>query len=169
MARTPRVDLYNGKELSHGWVTSSKLARKYGETDLPDEFDQALVTQKKREKIKVCGGTETQGELAPEDAIKQVLEVSGCDMDEVYRKVRGRGGNSVRVVAAWWMVIGAGLPNVEVARRLDMSNAGVSRAIRRVRSEPIRKPNSDIVEWSNELEQQRENNSDHPVATMIFR
>ena len=46
--------------------------------------------------------------LLPADALGQVLEVSGADESELYREVKGRGGNPVRSVAAWWVVQGRG-------------------------------------------------------------
>ena len=169
MARIPRTEHYNGVNPSPDWLSSSKLAHKLVEGTIPDKGAEIPTGPRKSKKIKLNGQTESQGTLAPEDALNQVLEVSGCDVEEIYKKVRGRGGNSVRVVAAWWMVTGAGLPNVEVARRLDMSNAGVSRAIRRVRSEPIRRPDSEIVSWATALEDQRDEQSNYSGPSIIVK
>jgi hypothetical protein len=52
----------------------------------------------------------------------------------------------VRTVAAWWLVIGAGLSNGEAGRLLKMSPVSVSRAIGRVRMESKRNPTGDIVD-----------------------
>ena len=94
--------------------------------------------------------------MSSEMAIKQGLEVSGSDEEEVYKHIRGRGGNAVRSVAAWWMVEGAGISHAEVAKTLRMSTAAVYRSVRRVKSDGIRKPYSDIVKWARTLEEQRE-------------
>ena len=95
------------------------------------------------------------GELVPGGTLGQVLEVTGSSLDELTRQVRGPSRNSVRVLAAWWMTVKTGLPKQEVAKILKMSTAGVGRAIRRVRSEHVRNPGSEIVSWASQLEEQR--------------
>ena len=89
--------------------------------------------------------------LSPTDALRQVLEVSGSDLKEVFRDFQPGARNQVRVVAAWWMFVATGLTRFEVAERLGISQSGVGRAIRIVGSESIRRPNSAIVAWSSRL------------------
>jgi hypothetical protein len=98
-------------------------------------------------------------DLDSEKALKQVMEVSGCNEQEVLKCVRGRGGNPVRALAAWWMVVGAGVPRSDAGEKLQMTAAAVSRAIRRVKTEGIRKPYSDVVKWASILKHQRENDT----------
>ena len=92
--------------------------------------------------------------LGRDRLICKVVEVTGCSEQELYKNIRGRGGNPARVVAAWWMVEGVGIPHAEVAQRLKMNTIAVYRAIRRVKSDGIRKPYSVIVKWARILEEQ---------------
>ena len=85
--------------------------------------------------------------LKPEDALKQVLKVGIASKADLFREVKGRGGNPVRTVAAWWLVMGAGLPNREVGKRINMNQVAVSRAIGRVRREMSTNPSGQISDW----------------------
>ena len=89
----------------------------------------------------------------PVDALMQVLAVTGSKVEDLERQSQGPKRNPVRMLAAWWMTVGAGLPNAEVAKILNMSTAGVCRARRCVRSEHVRKPGSELVRWASILEE----------------
>ncbi|MCP4601979.1 MAG: hypothetical protein GY847_15930 [Proteobacteria bacterium] len=162
---------YNGKNVSPDWLTTDELASELGEVsgyrrylkevrqgrrERPDRFEQILFGGRRSTEMQVLKQEVSERALNPENALEQVLEVSGSEKGDIFREVRGRGGNPVRTVAAWWLVVGAGLSNGEVGKSTKMSNAAVSRAIARVRSEIIRNPNGDIAEWVSSLREIKE-------------
>ncbi|MDD5309357.1 MAG: transposase [Deltaproteobacteria bacterium] len=65
-------------------------------------------------------------------ALAQVAQAAGVPVAELRRTKRGRKGNPARVVAAWWLVHGAGLTNVEAGKALRMHPVRVSQAASRV-------------------------------------
>ncbi len=85
-----------------------------------------------------------------------MLQVSGASEEELYREVKGRGGNSVRTVAAWWLVQSGGLKNKEVGKMLQMSEVAVSRAIARVRLESKNNPDLLLSTWACVLKEQND-------------
>ncbi len=94
--------------------------------------------------------------LSPEHALAQVEHICRCDKQDFYTVVRGRSGNPARAVAAWWLIEGAGISHSEAAKVLQMSNRTLKRAVTRVRVEGVRRPDGDIVKWSNALKEQHE-------------
>ena len=92
-------------------------------------------------------------ETAPEDALNQVIHVSGVPRQELFRVVKGRGGNPVRTLAAWWLVQGAGLKNKEAGEILKMSEVAVSRAISRVRRETKYNHSAPLSVWASSLKE----------------
>ncbi len=94
--------------------------------------------------------------ISPELALAQVEQICQCNKQKFFLNIRGRGGNPVRTLAAWWLVEGAGVEHAEAAEMLQTSTQTVKRAVQRVRVEGIRRPNSDIVKWSEALRLQTE-------------
>jgi hypothetical protein len=70
--------------------------------------------------------------VAAEEALRQVAQVTGVAVADLGETRRGRGGNPARVLAAYWLVYGAGLTTVASGQRLDMHPVRVSQAVRRV-------------------------------------
>ncbi|MDD5307457.1 MAG: transposase [Deltaproteobacteria bacterium] len=66
-------------------------------------------------------------------ALEHVARAARVPTAELRRTRHGRAGNLPRVVAAWWLVHGAGLTNVEAGRALRMHPVSVSQAAKRVR------------------------------------
>ncbi len=159
---------YTGTGVAPDWLTTEALARelggkegyrqylkevRQGRKEQPDGFSKVLFANRRSTEMPAIKRKSSARSLKPKDAVRQVLEISGSTEADVFVEVRGRGGNPVRTVAAWWMVVGAGVSNGDVGKRLKMSPVAVSRAIRRVRSEIISNPSSDIANWASDLKQ----------------
>jgi hypothetical protein len=162
---------YSGKGVAPEWFTTEDFLtefegvegyRRYlkevrqGRRESPEGFDLVLHGGQRSSEMPIVKQDESARDLEPEHALEQVQEVSGIGSDEIFREVRGRGGNPVRTVAAWWLVIGAGLSNGEAGRLLKMSPVAVSRAISRVRMESKRNPTGDIAERADNLKEKQE-------------
>ena len=136
MLYTPTTDFYYSLEQTTDWLTISKVEKEQLGKAGPLEPEQERVGSKEVHP----GAREDRTDLEPVEVLEQVLKVTGCGLKDVYKKIPGPNRNAVRMLAAWWMVVGTGLSKTEVAKRLKMSNAAVGRAIRRVRTDHIRNP-----------------------------
>lgn len=88
--------------------------------------------------------------VAPQEALRQVAEVTGVKVAELSETRRGREGNPARVLAAYWLVYGAGLTAVAAGQWLGMHPVRVSQAVRRVRER--RGEKGELGGWVAELE-----------------
>jgi hypothetical protein len=72
--------------------------------------------------------------VSPREALRQVARVTGVPLAELSETRRGRAGNPARVLAAYWLVYGAGLTTVAAGQWLKMHPVRVSQAVGRVRA-----------------------------------
>ena len=157
---------YSGRKVAPDWLTVELMLKEYGGSEgyrqylsevrngrreSPSDFNQVLFHGRCSSEMFIEKQDEKARELLPEDALRQVLQVSGAKESELFREVKGRGGNPVRTLAAWWLVQGAGLKNREVGKLLKMSEVAVSRAIARVRREMIDTADAPITVWASVL------------------
>ena len=157
---------YSGRKTAPDWLTTGRLLKEYGGAEgyrlylteirngrweAPEDFRAVMFGGRRSSETAVLKQSEKPRETKPADALKQVLEVSCAAKGELYREVKGRGGNRVRTLAAWWLVEGAGLKNKEVGKMLRMSEVAVSRAIKRVRCEAKENPGGPLFTWASEL------------------
>ena len=154
---------YSGLKTPPDWLTTSNLIKKYGgvegyrqyleevrqgRRERPKGFGSMLFGGRRSSEMWIVKQDEAPRGLKPGNALQQVLKVGNASKEDLFREVKGRGGNPVRTVAAWWLVMGAGLPNREVGKRLNMSQVAVSRAIGRVRREMSNNPSGQISDWA---------------------
>ena len=157
---------YSGRKSTPDWLTVELMMKEYGgcegyrqylsevrngRRESPPEFDRVLFGGRRSSEIFVVKRDEKPRAIQPEDALRQVLEVSGAPQTDLYREVKGRGGNPVRTLAAWWAVQGAGLKNKEVGKMLKMSEIAVSRAVARVRRETKENAGGSLAVWASAL------------------
>ena len=163
---------YSGQKTPPDWLTTSDLIKEYGgvegyrqylkevrqgSRERPSGFATVLFGGRRSSEMSIVKQDEAPRSLKPEDALKQVLTVGNASKADLFREVKGRGGNPVRTVAAWWLVMGAGLPNREVGKILKMSQVAVSRAIGRVRGEMSTNPSGQISNWACALKENADN------------
>lgn len=154
---------YNGQKTPPDWLTTSDLHKQYGgvegyrqylkevrqgRRERPADFGAVLFSGRRSSEMSIVKQDETPRSLKLGEAVKQVLKVANARKEDLFREVKGRGGNPVRTVAAWWLAMGAGIPNREVGKRFNMSQVAVSRAIGRVRREVAYNPTGKIAEWA---------------------
>ena len=159
---------YSGRKSAPDWLTTGELLKEYGGTagyrlyltevrndrrERPADFDRVLFGGRRSSEMFVVKQEEKPRETTPDEALNQVLQVSGAPKTELFREVKGRGGNPVRTLAAWWLVQGAGLKNKEVGKMLNMSEVSVSRAINRVRREARKNPGGHLSVWASILKE----------------
>ena len=83
--------------------------------------------------------------------LETVAEVCGVSDESLKEAIRGRAGNWPRKLAAFWLVMRAGMQNLEVAAMLDMHPVRVSQAMRDIRNR--RAKSSDFAEVFDTIEQ----------------
>lgn len=172
----PRVDqwrwsshiYYTGRKAAPDWLTIGVLLKEYGGTDEyrlylteartgrrepPMDFDHVMFGGRRSSEMFVLKQEEQPRETTSKDALNQVLKVSRAKKDELLREVKGRGGNPIRTLAAWWLAQGAGLKNREVGKELQMSEVAVSRAISRVRRATKDNPDGPLFVWATFLKE----------------
>jgi predicted transcriptional regulator len=81
----------------------------------------------------------------------QVLEITGKKKSLFRQTIHGKQGNSVRAVAAWWLIHGAGLTNVQTGEILKMTPVAVSKALARIQSQIDRDRTCETAQWIREL------------------
>jgi REP element-mobilizing transposase RayT len=157
---------YSGRKAAPDWLTTGVLLKEYGgaegyrmvltevrngRRERPAEFDRVLFGGRRSSEMVVINQAEEPRATTPEDALKQVLQVTGAEKKELFREVLGRGGNPIRTLAAWWLVLRSGLINKEVGKTLNMSEVAVSRAISRVSQEVKENAGGVIAKWLSAL------------------
>jgi hypothetical protein len=153
---------YSGRKAAPDWLTTAVLLKEYGgaegyrmylaevrngRRERPAEFDRVLFSGRRSSEMFVAKQEEEPRATTPDDALKQVLQISGAKKKELFREVKGRGGNPVRTLAAWWLAHSAGLINKEVGKTLNMSEVAVSRAVSRVSQEVKENAGGVIAKW----------------------
>jgi len=142
---------YAGTEAVPDWLTTADLLSGYGSTEgyraaqrevelkragAPDGFEKALFAPYTRAARKLSGPRPTTGRSAAPtaeavlEAVAQECEVERAQLTEVRL---GRHGNLAKKVGAYWLAVGAGLPNKEVAALLDLHHVRVSQSIKSLR------------------------------------
>jgi hypothetical protein len=157
---------YRGQRLAPSWLSIDELLNEYGgrsgyarylgETlrgrrEPPDGFE-SVAFGSARSSSGIVAVEEASRPRSPDQAIEEVLSITGATIDILKKAKRGRGGNPVRTLAAWWLVFGAGQTNVAAGSALEMSPVAVTRALDRVRRELASRSNDDIYRWVHELE-----------------
>jgi REP element-mobilizing transposase RayT len=154
---------YSGKTPVPHWLDTGNLwneldgadgYRRYvseirqGRREMPDDFDQILFGRRRSSGIQVLAQPEQSRAVSVEEALQQVARVSGQPIEQMSKQIRGRAGNPVRVLAAWWLTIGAGCSNGQAGERLNLSPVAVCKAIARVKRELARHPEGEIYDWA---------------------
>lgn len=136
------LELYGGVQHLRDYVAAVQVGRQEG----PVGFDEDDLWR--------SPGTDTLPPAAPrsgartaDQAIADVLAVTGRSADDIAVETRGPGGNPARMLAMWWLQKGAGLGTSAVAARLSVHPSSVSRAIRRVGASS----GTEMVRWKQEL------------------
>jgi REP element-mobilizing transposase RayT len=164
---------YSGAEPTPEWLDSAELLGMFGGTrayldyvrevrakraEIPDDFDRVAfrggrrtsdepVMTKKIASVAVRRAASAK----PREALAEVLRVSGTTPADVRTPRVGRGGNPLRVVAAFWLSRRSKVTNAEVGRLIDMWPADVSNAIARVKR--LRRAGGEITRLLDALEE----------------
>jgi hypothetical protein len=87
--------------------------------------------------------------MSVDEALKDVMEVTGSPLKELMTTRRGRRGNPARALATYWLVMGAGVTGAQAARELGMTRANVSITVDRVRKLATR--DDTFIDWIDNL------------------
>jgi len=163
---------YTGIEPAPDWFDSEELLGMFGgaggyidyirdvrakRAEIPDDFDrvafrvgrvtsdETVVAPKK-----TSNAAKRTPVVTPKEALAEVLRVSGAKVSEVRASRVGRGGNPLRVVAAFWISRRSKATNVEAGKLIDMGPADVSKAKSRVQR--LRRAGGEITRLLDALE-----------------
>jgi len=118
-----------------------------GQKPTPDDFDQVLFGRRRSSEAFIVKQDEQERPITPERALQQVLSLTGASREILNQTKRGKQGNPVRGVAAWWLTHGVGLTNVKAGQFLNMTPVAVSKALARLQSQIVRDPTGDTAQW----------------------
>lgn len=157
---------YAGKAVDLDWLTVSELIE-YFEPEggyrkflravvrkkclAPQEFDQVLFESRESATHLVTKQDPVGTGLAIEQALAEVMYLTGETRESIERTKRGRAGNPGRSLAVWWLVHGSGLSNVEVGKVLNMSGVAVSKTLARLRDQPEEYAGGKLRKWMKAL------------------
>lgn len=152
--------IYLGRSAAPAWMRTDELTEAFGSVEAyldayqglhegtvepPDSFDAERLWAPNKT------GALTNEQRRPytlAQALEDVCAVSGLDVDGVLASPRGRGGNPVNWLAAWWMNE-RGIDHGSIRRALHTSHSAVSLRIRRIEERKGTDPK--IREWTRAL------------------
>ncbi|MCP4600207.1 MAG: hypothetical protein GY847_06670 [Proteobacteria bacterium] len=139
---------YAGKENVPEWLTIDDLLQGYGSQsgyieyvrdmrfgriEPPDDFNSVLFSPYTRRKSSKKENLSRHPKLPAVRTVKKIVsEVCSVSVKSLSTSRCGRKGNWPRKLAAYWLVIGSGQKNIEVAKVLNMHPVRVSQALREV-------------------------------------
>jgi REP element-mobilizing transposase RayT len=157
---------YANKTKKLDWLTTSELC-KYFEPEggyrkflksvvtkkclAPVEFDQVLFELRNSGKLLVTKQEPVGKGIEIEQALAEVMYLTGETRETLLSTQRGRGGNPGRALAVWWLVHGAGLSNVKAGEVLNMSPVAVSKILAKIRENPREYAGGKLVKWMEAL------------------
>lgn len=139
--------VYTGEDPTPEWLTTEELFSLFGSIRgysryvedvvkhrrrAPDEFDRVLF-ERSGSAVHLPDEREPLLRMSASEALAHVVRVTGASRKELLTTHRGRCGNPPRSLAAYWLVVGAGLTGAATGRELHMSRANVSLAVDRVK------------------------------------
>jgi REP element-mobilizing transposase RayT len=144
-------DLLAGYGSARGYREYMQEVRK-GRSGPPEGFNAVTFdAYARRQKADKSKEHRQSGTLQPRAILKLIAAECGVSQKNLKEVRRGREGNWPKKLAAFWLVMRAGLKNTEVATLLNMHPVRVSQAIRDVRS--LRDKDSTIAEQYYSIEQ----------------
>jgi REP element-mobilizing transposase RayT len=159
---------YSGADRPPEWLSTLELSEMFGGTkgyleyvravrskraEVPDDFDRVAFQKGRALTDEAVSAPKTLRPKPPKlkMALAEVLRVSGGSIAEICEIRVGRGGNPLRVVAAYWLSRRSKSTNVEVGRAIGMGSADVSKAICRVQR--LRRSGGEITRLVDALEE----------------
>lgn len=118
-----------------------------GRSEFPDELQeehlwQPANTDASRVEYPPCAVST----LSEDEALRQVAELTGVDLDTLSMPRRGRAGNLPRTLAAWWLCRAAAVSREKAGALLNMNPGSVGAAAHRVKT-----AEGQLAEWRDEL------------------
>lgn len=141
--------VYTGEDRYPEWLTTADLKKRLrsvggykrylrdvmsGKRNEPEGFNAVIFEGRQAGRLMMVKHKQVQTGRSARQALKQVLDLTGASEDELRRTRRGRAGNSVRALAAWWLVHGAGFTNVEASEMLGMTPGAVGKLLSKLRT-----------------------------------
>jgi hypothetical protein len=159
---------YSGAQRQPEWLTTAELLGMFGGTrgyldyvravrakraEIPDDFDRVSFQKGRALTDETVAGPRLPSPRPPtlKAALGEVLRASGGSTAEIRESRVGRRGNSLRVVAAYWLSRRSKATNVEVGRAIGMGPVDVSKAISRVQR--LRRAGGEITRLVDTLEE----------------
>lgn len=140
---------YLGEDRYPEWLTTSDLRRRFkgvsnyrrylrdvmiGRTVEPSGFDVVTFEDRRAGRLMMVKKERLPDVRSIDEALEQVMRVTHATESDLHMTQRGRTGNPVRALAAWWLVYGAGLSNTETGAQLGMSPSAVGKLLSKVRT-----------------------------------
>jgi REP element-mobilizing transposase RayT len=141
---------YSGQDRYPEWLTTASLKKSLrsvggykrylhdvmsGRRPEPPDFATVTFGGRRAGRSMMIKQPETRPDLSAYEALRQVAALTGINKNELRKTKRGRSGNPARALAAWWLVFGAGLTNVEAGEQLGMTPEAVSKVISKTRND----------------------------------
>lgn len=156
---------YTGRAPRPEWLTTEELLGLFGSVRAyqdhvrdvrlgresgPEGFDAEALWRAAPTQPRPTDPRTEPGLLSPEEALAQVVAVTGVPASELTRFQRGRPGNRAAWVAAWWLCRTTGLSQAEIGRLLASTQTGVSQRIARLGRARASDPT--LAAWTDRLE-----------------
>ncbi len=160
---------YLGKRVDFDWLTIDDLSEyfdavggyrsfvsdvKKKSCPAPDGFGSVTFDSVQMSRYMVTQQQPLGPRIAVEKALAEVLVVSGSNREELFETRRGRAGNPVRALAAWWLTHGAGMSNIDAGRTLKMSSNAVCKVLKTLRDNPQAYGGRIMIQWIQTLKGQ---------------
>ncbi len=139
-------DLLDGYGSKEGYRSYMQEVRQ-GRSQPPEDFEKVIFTAYgKREAVPRPKKRRPTGVMKPVFVLRTVAEACEVTQKSLKEVQLGRKGNWPRKLAAYWLVMRAGMKNREVAALLNMHQVRVSQAINDVRN--LEEKSSPVAEAS---------------------
>lgn len=128
-----------------------------GRSEPPDGFDEQLLWAPGSTAAVGPEQRRTRDPLGSvQEALADITRATGASLSEIVAKPRGRKGNPIGWLAAWWMSRECGIPHGAIAMALQTDHSGVSRRVRKIED---RLDEPEISAWVATLRKSKKRNT----------
>ena len=117
----------------------------------PPGFDSVLFGGGSNARHLLTKQPEATPSVSTKSALKQVVQITGVPIDEIYSTRRGPDGNPARALAIWWLIHGAGQTNAMVGEMMGISPSVVSRILKKFRNASDKYLGGRLSNWQEKL------------------
>ena len=118
-----------------------------GRRPTPEGFESVLFGGRRSSEAFVTKKEEAPRNISAQEALHQVLKITGASKAELTKTKRGTVGNPARAIAAWFLTREAGLTNVKAGEILRMTPVAISKTLARVQNQLAINGTGKIAQW----------------------